>query len=182
MYKIATGRSTRKFRLACRLPASRDKQANRCTTYPRRRGRRPLKAKLWMVFALGAGALIFSAPLAAHHGNAAYDTDKRVTVKGIVTDWHWSNPHCILQLDVKDESGNVVHWVAETENPSTMTRMGWSEKAFKPGDQITVTALPLKNGRPIGRIIEVLSPTGQRLPGIRIPETGADSPQPYPKQ
>jgi hypothetical protein len=63
-----------------------------------------------------------------------------------------------------------------------MTRFGWTEKSFKPGDQVTVTALPLKNGRPVGRIIEVLPANGQRLAGIRGPETGSDSPQPYPKQ
>ena len=141
-----------------------------------------MKGKFLMILALGIGVAIFSAPLFAHHGNAAYDTDKKITVKGAVTQFVWSNPHCMLQFDVTDDSGQSVHWIAETENPSTMSRNGWTEKSFKPGDQITVTAIPLKNGRPVGRLIEVVSANGERLPGIRIPQTGSDTPVPYPKQ
>ena len=135
-----------------------------------------------MISAVSVAAFLSVAPLFAHHGNAAYDTDKRVTVKGTVTQFTWSNPHCLLQFDVTDDGGHMVHWIAETENPSTMSRNGWSEKIVKPGDQVTVTMLPLKNGKPVGRIIEVIPPDGQRLPGIRIPQSGDDSPVPYPKQ
>jgi hypothetical protein len=141
-----------------------------------------VKGKFLMVSALGIGVSIFSAPLLAHHGNAAYDTDKKITVKGTVTEFKWSNPHCMLQFDVTDDSGQAVHWIAETENPSTMSRNGWTEKSFKAGDQVTVTAIPLKNGRPVGRIIEVVSANGERLPGIRIPQTGSDTAGAYPKQ
>ena len=141
-----------------------------------------MKVKFLTVLAFTIGASIFFAPLFAHHGNAAYDTDKKVTVKGTVTQWVLSNPHCLLQFDVTDDTGHVVHWIAETENPSTMSRNGWSKEALKPGDEVTVTALPLKNGKPIGRILEVVPPNGQRLAGIRIPQTGSDSPQAYPKQ
>ena len=141
-----------------------------------------MKSKFLVTFALGVGVSIFSVPLLAHHGNAAYDTDRKITVKGTVTQFVWSNPHCLLQFDVTDDSGRVVHWIAETENPSTMSRNGWTKESLKPGDEVTVTALPLKNGRPIGRIIEVVPPNGQRLAGIRIPQTGSDSPQLYPKQ
>jgi len=127
--------------------------------------RRLLKDKILMVLALGLAISIFSVPLAAHHGYAAYDTDKKVTVKGTVTDWRWSNPHCILQLDVTDESGQVAHWVAETENPGAMARNGWSRESIKVGEQITLSAVPVKNGRPVGRIIEILLSNGQRLAG-----------------
>jgi hypothetical protein len=115
------------------------------------------------------GLLTASIPLFAHHGSAAYDIDKKVTLKGTVTRWVWSNPHCLIQLDVTDESGHAVRWVVETENPSTMIRIGWTEKAIKPGDQITVTALPVKSGTPVGRIIDVVLSSGQTLPGRIIP-------------
>jgi hypothetical protein len=130
-----------------------------------------LKGNFLLILALGIGGSIFTPPLFAHHGYVAYDTDKKVTLKGTVTQWHWSNPHCLLQLDVTDESGQVVHWIAETENPSSMTRMGWTDKSLKPGEQITLTALPVKNGRPVGRIIEVVTSSGERLPG----RVGADT-------
>lgn len=124
-----------------------------------------MKSKLLRVLALGLAVSLVSVPLAAHHGYAAYETDKKVTIKGTVTDWRWSNPHCILQLDVKDASGNVAHWVAETENPAAMARNGWTKESLKVGDEITVSAVPVKNGRPVGRIIEIMFSNGQKLAG-----------------
>jgi len=125
--------------------------------------------------------LAVSVPLLAHHGYVQYDTDKKVTLKGTVTRWLWSNPHCLLQLDVTDDSGHVVHWIAESENPSTLSRIGWTEKSLKPGDQITLTALPVKSGNPVGRIIDVTLSGGQRLPGRVDPAhevKAEDSPKP----
>ena len=75
-----------------------------------------MKNRLLLVFASAVAALVISAPLSAHHGNAAFDTGKKVTMKGTVTEWFWANPHCFLKFDVKDDSGNVAHWAAETNN------------------------------------------------------------------
>ena len=33
-----------------------------------------------------------SSPLYAHHGNAAYESTKEVTIQGTLTDWLWANP------------------------------------------------------------------------------------------
>jgi hypothetical protein len=140
-----------------------------------------MRDKLSAISLAIAGVLAVSVPVFAHHGSAAYDTDKKITLKGTVTRWVWSNPHCVLQFDVTDESGHVVHWVAETENPSTMIRVGWLEKSFKPGDQVTVAALPVKSGAPVGRIVEVVLSNGQTLPGRINPANEVkpdDSPKP----
>lgn len=123
------------------------------------------------LLACAAGVSIFSLPSFAHHGYAAYDTDKQVTIKGTVTQWFWANPHCVLQLDVTDASGQVIHWSAETETPTTMNRMGWTRDSIKPGDQVTVTVLPVKNGKPIGRIVEVDLANGKKLSGRVNPAT-----------
>src|SRR5207245_5801363 len=56
---------------------------------------------------------VFSGSLDAHHGNAAYESAKEVTITGIVTEWLLANPHCFLKVDVKDGTGNVQHWVIE---------------------------------------------------------------------
>ena len=124
-----------------------------------------MNGKLPIILSLGLAVSIFSSPVVAHHGGAAYDADKRVTVKGTVTDWLWSNPHCILQLDANDDGGQVVHWVTETENPSTMIRSGWTKDAFKVGDEISVILVPPKNGGRVGRIVEVTLPDGRKLLG-----------------
>jgi hypothetical protein len=121
-----------------------------------------VKAKFLVIFAL-AGSLIGSVPMFAHHGNAAFDVGKRVTVKGTVTEWVWANPHCWLKFDVKDDKGNVAHWVAETNNAPDMIERGWSKYTFKPGDEVTVTVEPVKSGNPVGRVVGVVLGNGQTL-------------------
>lgn len=107
--------------------------------------------------------LLISTPVSAHHGSAAFDVGKQVVLKGIVTRWFWANPHCFLSFDVKGEDGAVTHWVAETSNPPDMINHGWSKETFKPGDEITATVEPVKNGRPAGRLLEVALPDGKTL-------------------
>lgn len=124
-----------------------------------------MKGKFLTAFVLVLAISILSLPLLAHHGNAAYEDTRSVTLKGTVTQWGWTNPHCILQLDVTDDSGQVVPWIVETENPTSMTNIGWTKTSFRPGDQVTVTALAAKNGKHIGRIVDVLLPSGQKLVG-----------------
>jgi hypothetical protein len=124
-----------------------------------------MKGKFLTAFIPVLAISIVSLPLFAHHGNAVYDDTKTITLKGTVTQWMWSNPHCILHLDVTDESGQVVSWIVETENPTSMFNIGWTKTSFKPGDQVTVTALAVKNGKPIGRIVDAVLPSGQKLVG-----------------
>jgi Family of unknown function (DUF6152) len=134
-----------------------------------------MRSRFSVIFALAIGIMIFSpllsAPLFAHHGNAAFDVGKKVVLKGTVTEWVWANPHCWLKFDVKDDSGSVVHWVAETNNLADMIERGWSMRSFKPGDQVTVTVEPVKNGNPAGRVLEVVLPNGQTL-GMAYLRTG----------
>jgi hypothetical protein len=113
------------------------------------------------VLAVAAGLLSASLPLFAHHGTAVFDTNKTLTMKGNVTEWDWSNPHCLLQFDLKNEGGQVVHWIAETQNPAEMVSLGWGKASFKAGDEVTVTLMPVKNGRPYGRIKLVVLPDGK---------------------
>ena len=129
-----------------------------------------MKNKVMALFAT-VGLLVLSVPASAHHGSAAFDTGKQVVMKGTVTRWFWANPHCFLQFDAKDDSGSVVHWVAETSNPPDMINRGWSKETFKPGDEVTVTVEPVKNGKPAGRVLQVVLPNGKTL-SYRLALTG----------
>jgi hypothetical protein len=123
-----------------------------------------MKKRLITLCAAAVGLLLLSAPLVfAHHANAIFDVGKRVTVKGTVTEWFWANPHCLLRFDVKDDSGQVVHWVAETQAPPNMIPFGWSKQSFKSGDEVTLTLEPVKNGQPLGRILQAVLPDGKTL-------------------
>jgi hypothetical protein len=134
-----------------------------------------MRKKAVLVFALALGLLSASMPLFAHHGTAVFDTDKTVTLKGSVTEWDWSNPHCLLQFDVKNESGQSVHWIAETQNPANMVYAGFGKASFKPGDEITVTLMPTKNGLPYGRIKQVVLANGKTLNASGGPINGDSS-------
>jgi hypothetical protein len=113
-----------------------------------------------IVLAVG---VLMSIPLIAHHGNAAFDTGKKVTLKGTVRQWVYSNPHLLLTFDVKGEDGTVVQWVAETQAPGIMYPAGYRRDSFKPGDEVTVIVEPVKNGQPIGRILQVVLANGWTL-------------------
>jgi hypothetical protein len=121
------------------------------------------------------GLLIVSVPLLAHHGNAAFDTTKKVSVAGTVTEWRWGNPHCYVKVDAKDDKGKVIHWIAEAENPPYLTSRGWSPRDIKVGDEITLTLTVAKNGTPIGRVLDVTFADGRTLPS-----TGPDIPSSTP--
>jgi hypothetical protein len=87
--------------------------------------------------------------------------NKTVVMKGTVTEWLWTNPHTFLKFDVKDESGNVKHWTAEWNNPSTLVNFGFTARTFKAGEEVTVTLSGVaKSGAPIGRLKSVLLPDG----------------------
>jgi Family of unknown function (DUF6152) len=109
------------------------------------------------------GLFAVSVPALAHHGNASYDYAKTITVKGTVTQWLWFNPHCLLKFDVKDDKGDVQHWVTEASSPVDMNRIGWSSSVLKPGDEITIDVMPSKNGVYVGRIRQVTLSDGTVL-------------------
>ena len=122
-----------------------------------------MRSKMIAAFILAAGTVAFSVPLAAHHGTAAFQNENKVTLKGTVTEWLWSNPHCLLGVDVKGDDGKVVHWVGETQNPVSMTNVGWNKADIKVGDEVTFVILPVKNGMPLGRLVSVALPNGKTL-------------------
>ena len=134
-----------------------------------------------MLVAVASGLVLLSSALVAHHATAVFDLGKRLTLTGTVTEWFWANPHCLLRFDVKGENGQVVRWVAETQAPPNMIPFGWAKQSFASGDQVTVTLEPVKNGQPLGRILQVRLPDGRTLvagaPAIPAGETGGASRQ-----
>ena len=115
-----------------------------------------MKSKLFAVLAAGVVLLLVSGPLLAHHGGAQYDTKHAVTVTGTVTEFMFTNPHVQIHFDVKDETGNVEKWVAETASPQRLFSIGWNAKTLKAGDKITVTGAQLKDGQKIVSIIKLV--------------------------
>jgi len=94
-----------------------------------------------------AATLPFTQNLAfAHHGQAGYNNTAPVTVKGKVTDFLFSNPHCIVSFDVKGDHGEVQKWQGELTSPNHQIRAGWNSHTLKPGDDVTITGWRAKSG------------------------------------
>ena len=107
--------------------------------------------------------LVASIPLLAHHGGVAYDGGTKVTLKGTIAEFEWTNPHSQVHLDVTDENGNVVHWNFESQPPSILVHAGWTRNSLKPGDKVTVIATPAKNGSPVGLLSKVIFADGREI-------------------
>ncbi len=107
---------------------------------------------------------IGTVPAFAHHGNAAYDQTKPVTLNGTVTEFDFVNPHAQIYFDVNQENGKAVHWACETLSPGKLSRAGWTRDAIKPGDEVTITLFAAKSGEPVGLLQHLkFDKTGKEL-------------------
>ena len=117
-------------------------------------------------FLVIGGLAIGSVELSAHHSFAAFDMSKEQSITGVVSRFDWTNPHTFIWVDVTNEKGVVETWAIEGMSPNYLGRRGWSKNSVKPGDKITVSIRPLKEGKTGGMFIRaqigdrVLMPTG----------------------
>ena len=67
------------------------------------------------------GAAFLLAPSAeAHHSNSAFYVTKVITIKGVVKEFQWGNPHVWVILTVDDGKGNKVDWKVEGRPPGVL--------------------------------------------------------------
>src|SRR3954471_14540365 len=104
-----------------------------------------------LLVALALAVLTARQPLAHHGTTISYDQSKRYTVKAVVTEFKYVNPHAQLFFDVTDDKGNVTHWAGELlPNPAMLLRNGWTRKrsvdALQFGTKIVVTVAPSRAG------------------------------------
>jgi hypothetical protein len=116
------------------------------------------------VLAIGLAVLLATtAVVTAHHGLAAFDQTTRVTLKGTVTDFHFVNPHSVVEFEVKDDAGTLEKWQAELTNPAHLK--GWTAISLEPGDIVTVTGYKAKSGALFIWVIELSASNGLTLEG-----------------
>lgn len=109
-------------------------------------------------------ALVLSCSVAgAHHSFAMFDLGKDYTVEAVIKEVQFTNPHVWLQIMVTDDKGVATEWSIESGAPGMMLRNGWKPSTLKPGDKVTLTMHPLKNGNPGGSLVSVKVPDGRTL-------------------
>jgi hypothetical protein len=99
----------------------------------------------------------------AHHSGAAFDNQQPVTLNGVVKVFQWTNPHCYIQVLVRDAQGSETEWSLEMASPVYLYNLGWRPSTLKPGSVITATVLPLRNGEKGGLVREVLDAEGKSI-------------------
>jgi hypothetical protein len=105
-------------------------------------------------------------PTGAHHSFAVhFDDDRIISIKGVVTDFRFTNPHGRIYLTVTNASGNVEQWQAETNSPNILRHRGWSKISVMKGDIVTVEGYPTRDGSNYIRITRVLFEDGRELIG-----------------
>ena len=122
-----------------------------------------MKSKRMAIFGLMAGLMTLASVAFAHHGTANYDTSKTITVKGAVSDFQFINPHVLIAMDGKDESGKLQKWQGELTSPNRLSRAGWTKSSVKPGDTLTISGYPAKSGSPEIWIQKVVLGSGEEL-------------------
>jgi len=103
-------------------------------------------------------------PAFAHHGTAAFDTSKMVTVKGAVTEFVFLNPHVQVYFEVKNAKGETEKWQGELTAPNKLARAGWTKKTLQPGDVIEVSGFRTANGGNTLWIRKLVDAKGESLP------------------
>jgi Family of unknown function (DUF6152) len=119
--------------------------------------------KTFSMFVLVIAFTLAASLASAHHGRAGYGNDIS-TVKGTVTEVQWKNPHVFIAFDVKDDKGNVVHWLAELSSPATMLAAGMSRTTLKNGDEIVVKGKMGVDGAPFA-LVDSITRDGKPIVG-----------------
>jgi hypothetical protein len=107
--------------------------------------------------------LAVAAPTFAHHAWRGYDMKNFTTLKGTVTGFDFGNPHVWMNLDVKDDKGNIEKWSAGGPSPSRMANSGWTKDTLHPGDEISVVGNRITDGTLKLRLSKVVLSNGREL-------------------
>ena len=90
-----------------------------------------------MRIAVAAGVLAgLGVPASAHHSGAMFDPEKTITLKGVVKEFEYTNPHSWLWVTVTNDDKTTTDWGFEAEGPSTLFRNGIKKSDLKPGDKV----------------------------------------------
>jgi len=65
-------------------------------------------------------------PVLAHHSfSSEFDSNKKISISGVISKLELINPHGYVHIDVTDpKTGKVTTWLVETHGPGQLRKMG----------------------------------------------------------
>jgi len=110
--------------------------------------------------------LLTAGPLRAHHSfSAIFDTSKKLTLSGTLTQVDWQNPHIVLLMEAKKEDGTIEMWKFESNPPAWFKRLGVNRNDFAKaiGKTVTVEGVRSKDGSLYGYLQKITFAEGNSL-------------------
>ena len=124
---------------------------------------RPIRSTA-TILAAALSLCVGASPVSAHHSFGLFDMSKTAEIEGTVVKLEWSNPHCWLFIESGPSSNAAaVNYGFELTSVGEMTRRGWTKISVKPGDKIKVTYHPVRDGRPAGYMMSVMTADGKYI-------------------
>ena len=75
--------------------------------------------------------------LRGHHSLAGvYDSANRVSIDGLVSEFHFVNPHPFVTVSVKAGGGRSTEWRLELDNRFELEAIGMTSRTLSRGDRI----------------------------------------------
>jgi hypothetical protein len=100
--------------------------------------------------------------LAHHSFAAAFDSEKPITVKGVLTEIRLENPHSWFFVEARDANGKVEKWAFEAGTPSGMIRNGFKPGTIKAGTEVTVKGIHARDvSQNMGLLREIVTADGR---------------------
>ena len=123
-----------------------------------------MRKKVFAGLSVTMGILVISSLLLAHHSDSVFDNERVVTVTGTVIRHEFVNPHDRIMLSVEEADGQTYEWIVTGGPPAQMRRVGWHDKMFAAGEQLTVTGHRYRDGRRVMVRGKILRADGKEVP------------------
>jgi hypothetical protein len=114
---------------------------------------------------IAAAFLMIPDSAGAHHGWAAFTSEpgSQITLKGTVKEFHFVNPHSVVEFKVKDDKGQIQVWEGELTSNTNLAPRGWTAASIEDKEEITITGYPAKNGTHAMRVTRIVLSNGKEL-------------------
>ncbi|HEX4997597.1 MAG TPA: DUF6152 family protein [Terriglobia bacterium] len=108
--------------------------------------------------------LVIVSGVYAHHSFAAlFDVSRTINLTGQVTKLEFRSPHAYIYIKATDSAGASAEWQVETTTPGMLIRKGITPDTVRPGQKVSVSGNPTRDGRKIIRLLVITMPDGKKI-------------------